>query len=638
MKTLRNLLLGLLFICPLMVFAQTGPPAPGNGIYAIIDTNYTVGPTAQGFTNARLTLKNTTLTKYTGVQFRVFYDNVAFTNATVALLGGNTNLDFQYVTNAANGYITMTLVYTGASSTYTIADGEKFEITLTHAAPSVFNGLATISNLTWAGAQTFQQYAANGNGTDETLLLHNYGGIFEFQQLSFHGTFVNTTGTPAKNLTLALEKKPSSSSTWTQHATYVTDINGDFSLLENIDTSYWDVRLAIKGDTMDVGNVITATDAQLINQWVLGNSSMTGFDYFTADVNGNNNVTITDAYGVFSRVAGNFTQWPNSVQDIKFFTPAEYTAINGSSTNLTATYPGITNWYHDILAGQPDSIVRYVLVPGDANGTGYHMARQTPIELLIDPTPGVESQIYHVIDQTVEYDFPTAQIEVNVPRLSVQEGNLVNIPVKVFTGATELNSLQFGLEYDQEVLQFKGIFSNSNAMEWLTYINPNDGKIEWGGYDPSNNENPLRNGDDVVTIQFLALQPQTSWLESPLHTTKKFAGNTAWKDLTITPTNGIIQVLKVSSNVIMLEDNKMSINPNPVKDKAVITFKVSETTEATLLITDIQGRMLMSIISGWIPKGQFAYQADLGKLAPGMYIATVSMKDGTFIAEKLIKQ
>ena len=92
-------------------------------------------------------------------------------------------------------------------------------------------------------------------------------------------------------------------------------------------------------------------------------------------------------------------------------------------------------------------------------------------------------------------------------------------------------------------------------MEWLTYINPNDGKIEWGGYDPSNNENPLRNGDDVVTIQFLALQPQTSWLESPLHTTKKFAGNTAWKDLTITPTNGIIQVLKVSSNVIMLEDS-----------------------------------------------------------------------------------
>jgi len=48
---------------------------------------------------------------------------------------------------------------------------------------------------------------------------------------------------------------------------------------------------------------------QLINQWVLGNGTMTGFDYYAADVNGSGNITITDAYGVFGRVAGNFNQW-----------------------------------------------------------------------------------------------------------------------------------------------------------------------------------------------------------------------------------------------------------------------------------------------------------------------------------------
>jgi hypothetical protein len=636
---MKKLLLPLLFLLvSVNILAQSGPPAPSSGIWAIIDTNYTVGPTSSGHTAAKLTLKNTTLTKYTGVQFRVFYDKVAFTNATVSLIGSTTNLDLQYVTNTANGYITITLVYTGISSTFTLADDERFLIDFTHAAPAIFNNITAISNLTWTGVQTFSQIAAEQNGTDIALGLHNYGGIFEFQTLKFHGTFLNTTGTPAKNLPLALEKRPSAGGSWIQVNTYYTDITGKFDFTENIDTTYWDVRLAIQGDTMGVGNIISATDAQLINQWVLGTSTMSGFDYFTADVNGSNGITISDAYGVFGRVSGRFTSWPNSVKDIKFFTPAEYTAINGSPTNLTSTYVGVTNFYHDIIAGQPDSIVRYVLVPGDANGTGYHMARVTPIEVLIDPTPGVESQIYNVIDTRVEYDFPTSQIEVNVPRLTVQEGNIVDIPVKVFTNGVKLNSLQFGVKYDETLLQFKGIYSTSNANKWLTYVNPNDGQIDWGGYDVTDNLNPLESGSDVITMQFIALKPQLQWDNSPLYTTNKFAGNVNHLDLEITPTNGIIQVVKISNNVILIDNNSMEIIPNPVTDKVTIIFNVTEPTQATLTIKDLVGRTVMSILAGQVPEGQFQYNADLGKLAPGMYLATLSLENGKFIAEKLIKQ
>lgn len=636
---MKKLLLPLLFLLvSVNILAQSGPPAPSSGIWAIIDTNYTVGPTSSGHTAAKLTLKNTTLTKYTGVQFRVFYDKVAFTNATVSLIGSTTNLDLQYVTDASNGYITITLVYTGASSTYTLADDERFLIDFTHAAPAIFNNITTISNLTWTGVQIFPEGAAEQNGTDITLGLHNYGGIFEFQNLKFHGTFLNVTGTPAKNLPLALEKRPSSGGSWTQVNTYFTDVNGKFDFTENIDTSYWDVRLAIQGDTMGVGNIISATDAQLINQWVLGTSAMSGFDYFTADVNGSNGITISDAYGVFGRVSGRFTAWPNSVADIKFFTPTEYTAINGSSTNLTSTYAGVTNFYHDIIAGQPDSIVRYVMVPGDANGTGYHMARVTPIEVLIDPTPGVESQLYNVIDTRVEYDFPTSQIEVNVPRLTVQEGNIVDIPVKVFTNGVKLNSLQFGVKYDETLLQFKGIYSTSNANKWLTYVNPNDGQIDWGGYDVTDNLNPIESGSDVITMQFIALKPQLQWDNSPLYTTNKFAGNVNHRDLEITPTNGIIQVVKISNNIILIDGNSMEIVPNPVTDKVTVIFNVTEPTQATLTIKDLVGRTVMNILAGQVPEGQFQYNADLGKLAPGMYLATLSLENGKFIAEKLIKQ
>ena len=636
MKQIKTFIWALLLALPMISFAQ-GPVAPSTGIWAIIDASYQVGSTTIGQTKAKLTLRNNTLTKTTGVQFRVFYDKIAFTNASVALLGSNTNLDMQYSTSAANGYITVTLVYTGASSTYTLAEGETFEITFTHAPAATFIPLS-ISNLTWSGVQTFTPYAAQQDGMDIALSLHNYGGVFVRPTLTFSGDYVNVTGTPAKNLVLKLEKKPKNSSTWAEHNSYTTDVAGHFTFTETIDTTFYDVRIATRVADNAPGNVISTADAQLINQWVLGTSAMSGFDYFTADVNGSNGITISDAYGVFGRVSGRFTSWPNSVKDIKFFTPTEYTAINGSSTNLTSTYAGVTNFYHDIIAGQPDSIVRYVMVPGDANGTGYHMARVTPIEVLINPTPGVESQIYNVIDTRVEYDFPTSPIEVNVPRLTVQEGNIVDIPVKVFTNGVKLNSLQFGVRYDETLLQFKGIYSTSNANKWLTYVNPNDGQIDWGGYDVTDNLNPLESGSDVITMQFIALKPQLQWDNSPLYTTNKFAGNVNHRDLEITPTNGIIQVVKISNNVILIDGNSMEIIPNPVTDKVTVIFNVTEPTQATLTIKDLVGRTVMNILAGQVPEGQFQYNTDLGKLVPGMYLATLSLENGKFIAEKLIKQ
>ena len=635
MKQIKGLLFGLLFLLPFIGKAQV-PAAPSNGLWGIIAAQYQVGTTTQGTTDAKITLQNTTLTKFAGVQFRVFYDNVAFTNATVSLIGSPTNLDLQYITNTANGYITITLVYTGPSATYTVPNGERFLITFTHAPAATFNNLVSISNLTWSGVQTFTPYAAKQDGMDTTLSVHNYGGVFTPVNFAYQGTFTNVTGTPAKNLHLALQRRPFGGNTWAQHSSYVTDNSGNFNISVPLDTTYWDVRLAIQGDTMGVGNIISSTDAQLINQWVLGNGTMTGFNYYSADVNGSNNITISDVWGVFGRISGRFNSWPNNTKDVKFFTSSEYTTINGSATNYTSTIAGVTNFTFDILPGQPSSVTYYVLVPGDANGTGYNMARVTPIEVLVGPIPGLESQIYNVIDTKVEYDFPTTTIEVNVPNISVEAGNLVNLPVKVFTNGEELSALQFVLKYDTDLLEFKGIISSSNAMEWITYVNPNDGQIDWGGFDQTNNEQTLKDGDEVVTLQFIAKQPQTLWEESPLYTSLKFAGTTDSKDLTITPTNGILQVLK--SNMGEVNGNTIQVNPNPVTDEVTITFKVDETTIANLSVYDVVGRKLITILDGQLPNGEYTYSENLGTLKPGVYMVTLTMDNGATKVSKIVKQ
>ncbi len=45
-------------------------------------------------------------------------------------------------------------------------------------------------------------------------------------------------------------------------------------------------------------------------------------------------------------------------------------------------------------------------------------------------------------------------------------------------------------------------------MKWMSYFNPTNGAVEWGGADFSNVNN-LVDGDLAFTLQFTALKPKT---------------------------------------------------------------------------------------------------------------------------------
>ena len=624
MKKLLFLL--LVSLLPIFGYSQTCPTPTTSGVFITLDSNYLAGTVAEGYTNVGLCFYNNTSTDITAFQFRVYYDNQAFSDVdTVTSLNTSFAQNLKYVDNPTGGYVTITMTYTGSSSTFEIPNGAIVQLKLNHVAG--FASLTSIGDMSF-GSVTYPAIAAKQDGTDNALTLENFGGEFLAQTMTYHGKFMNVTGTPAKNLTLALEKKLRPSGTWTQVTTDMTDINGDFAFNDiQIDTTGYDVRLAIKGDTLSVGNVISTADAQRVQDFALGTVTPTGFDYYAADVNGDNNLSISDAYGVFGRISGRFTAWPSSVENIKFFTEAEYNTINGSTTNFTSTIPGATNFTFDIVATDPDSVTFYVLVTGDANGTGYHMARKTPIEVLVGPQPGVPSQIYNVIDTRVEYDFPTTSIEVNVPNLSVQEGNLVNIPVKVITNGVKVGSLQFGLKYDEDLLDFKGIESKEAASSWLTYLNTNDNEISWGGFDVTNHANPLNDGDEVVTLKFIALQPQDDWTTSPLWTSDKFAGNNECVDLTITPANGIVQVFKMASSGGKTGIDAIVLWPNPTDDYINVKFEVKQFGPVKLSVYGINGVEYKVVVNDNMPEGDYQYEVDLGTLSEGIYIAVLNRSD-----------
>jgi len=640
MKKILTFMVGLFLLCSFSTFEQTCPTAPGTGVYVMFDSTYPVGSITAGETHVRMCYANTTSTKVSGVQFRVWYDKNAFNGDAPVVTSLNTTFpqSLQYVTNVSEGSITITIVYTGSSSTFTIPDGQLFDLKLTHS-PNFqnFSGTNPIANMAVTGVTPFPNGASDINGMDTNLVVHNYGGVFQQQMFAYSGNFKTVTGAGAKNIPVVLQKKATTASTWTDVTTVTTDINGAFAFNEPIDVTYYDVRVHVQGDVLPFGNIVTTADAQKANDIVVGMATPTGFDFYSADVNGSNTITIADVYSIFGRIAGRFTTWPNNVKDVLFFTETEYNTINTSPTNLRSTIPGVTIFDKVILPDDPHTGVNYyVLGAGDANNTGFQMARMVPIEIA-NPA----NAPYHIIDKTIEFDNVNREIELNLPTLNnIQEGNLINVPVKVLSADYLLGSMQFGVWYDQSLLEFKGIESTTSVSRWISYTNPEENIIDWGGYNAFGGLDLVKNNDVAFTLQFVAKQPQSNWGTSPLVVTRKAAGDAQARDFNIRPTDGLVVINRMNNgSLVDLDKDSMIVYPNPTNGMITIAFSVTKGTKANLGVYDINGKKCIDVISDNFPKGKYSYTVDLGVVSEGTYIAVLSQDTNQqLVAEKIIKQ
>jgi hypothetical protein len=599
------------------VSAQSASTSPGTGHWVVIDSGYQVATTTVGQTVAPLYFYNTaTSEKITGMQYRVFYDNTAFTGVVPSLKISTTDQYLQYVDSNAQGFLTVTVVYTGTNSTFNYSNGATFDLTFTHAGEAIWNNLDSIKTLKVAGVKSFSNKAATNWGNDTTLVVYSYGGRFNQKVLRFAAKFKNVTGSDAKNLWVSLEKRAKGSSTWTQVEAKATNSVGHVVFKKFLDTTYWDVRMAIKGDTMTPGSVFSTADAQKINQAILAQYTPSGFDYYTMDVNGTDGlISIADVYSVYGRLAGRFNAWPNAKKDVMFFTVAEYNAINGSATNLTSTYSTINNLTYSIDG--KDSITYYVAVKGDANSTGFKMARLTPIKI-INP---VNAKNY-IIDNTVQYDNVTETIEVNMPKVKVDEGNLVNVPVKMLTNGKQLGAVQLELKYDTALLEFKKIDLTEKMMNWTSYTNPDNGVVAFGAADLKGDQ-LINDGEQILTMQFIAKKPQAEWSSAAIWTGPKFVGGNDARDMNITPAMGVIEVRRISKPVKITELEDLIVFPNPNDGVVNLQFRVDQESQTEVAVSDLVGRKVMEVLNTKMPAGEYKYVVNLTKLEDGFYFLSV---------------
>jgi hypothetical protein len=225
----------------------------------------------------------------------------------------------------------------------------------------------------------------------------------------------------------------------------------------------------------------------------------------------------------------------------------------------------------------------------------------------------------------LQYPDPSIkEIEVKLPKLeNVQEGNLVNIPIKVINMGESIGSLQYGVFYDSSLLAFSSILLSEKAASWLSYTNPSQQVVEWGGYDASNNQKLIEENLDLATLQFIAKKPKNEWGKSPLYVVNKSAGDKNSKDLNMMPTDGVVQIMRVVNNSPK-DFQDVICYPNPTTGITNLEFERKNVGFTEVVVMDAFGREVRTILSEIMPLGKFRYSVDLTGLSEGFYYLIIS--------------
>jgi len=334
--------------------------------YLVFDASYNLAPVASG-TNTQVAIyySNLNATAIKAIQFRFWYDKNVFDSPTVTYTGAESNSVFNTKVNATEGNVTVTWVYTGTNASFNIANGAMFNAALPFKA-AYTNGAVTA--MAFTGATAFSSYGTLANGNDTALGLQNYGGAFTEPVFNYAATFLNNPTNPSTDIPVILQKS-ADGTTWTDVMTVNTVVTGVAAFTTNLDQNYWQIRVKV-APGITAPAAIAAADADMIAQLATGLQTPTGTQFYTANPNQANGITISDSYTVFSRLAQGLITYPNT-PDILFFTEAQYNTIAAASTDQSATIPGVSTFLSANI-NNTTAANYYLLVLGDANGTGHN--------------------------------------------------------------------------------------------------------------------------------------------------------------------------------------------------------------------------------------------------------------------------
>ncbi len=334
----------------------------------------------------------------------------------------------------------------------------------------------------------------------------------------------------------------------------ITDANGDFVFGDVVDGTY----ILTASTDKDWGGV-NATDALMINRNAIGLLNLSPLKTLAANVNGQNNVTSTDALLTLRRSVGLDTAFDAG------------------------------DW-----AFESDTIIVHNDTITAQNFLGICMA---DVNASYNPnTLKTETVSLHYADE-----------------IQLKENETTNIPIKI-KSAENIGAVTLTLNYNSEQIAITGIKSPLDGF--IFAIKTDQVRIAW------NNINPYPTKKDDILFWF-EIKATEKLLTNPvskftLDNYSEFADEYADVLQGINLEMPVITAHKEGINVpdkFMLSDNF----PNPFNNITIIEYGLPEKAHVNLELYNMIGEKIETLVQENHEKGIYRYVFDAGDLASGMY-------------------
>ena len=193
----------------------------------------------------------------------------------------------------------------------------------------------------------------------------NNSGNEDYVQFVSNGKWNDLNNTQSLAYVLEFEYLVTTSS-WTLYKTIYTNSSGYYSISEAYDPSK-EYYIEVVAPTRI--QAYTTTDIQGVSNTILGKTTRNGLSFHMFDVNDDKVITVADKYYVAARKAGIFSRW-RTAPDVRIFTTTEYNAIKAATTNVRATYPGVSTYTTSTLT-TGGTLNLYIIAPGYAGAVTY---------------------------------------------------------------------------------------------------------------------------------------------------------------------------------------------------------------------------------------------------------------------------
>ena len=631
---MKQFLLGLLVVLPFMSFGQNGAneilTAPTSTTpYILVDTLFTLDNYPATYTDVYIHFANPTVDDIKAVQFRLFYDEVKFSSAVMYWGPTAASVADKYGSYFNNSdYINVIATYTGNSSNFNWADGAMFKLRLYHS--SAYDGVA--DSIAIAGSTSYNNLSTTGNGVDQSLTLYNYGGNFQMTPLTFPIKVRNADASPAQGVYFSASKrlKADVSGVWTPIVSDSTNSNGLMEVVHPIDTNFWHLRVVAQTDTMSDGGALSIVDAYKLANQSSQQDTLGGIEWYEGDINEDGNVSISDAFAMFNRLALGSSTWNtlfNGIYNVSLLWENEW-----SNANSAVAAPNWTNlprrYAIDTIVNSLDSLEPYIYVVGDATTTGYNNPA-TILAKMVDPSAGTQ----HILDPAVYLSNKNDTVQFYIPKLIVTQDFTMEVPITLYTFGNELGALQMGIEYDTNIFRFNSIKMGDEASKWTSLISVKDNSVFWAGHEDKMNPAIIADMTTQFTFVFDVLSP-LGWTTSPLRIFNKAAGDENAYDVNIKPSpndGSVVNKMAMDPDVLDLVQS-FRVFPNPVSDVTgnwLLIEHINDypNTKLDMAVYDINGRLMTSKSETIYDRGYQYNGIDMSYLPKGFYIVKLVTLD-----------